>query len=118
MNLKTDNTIQRSAFRLLRRSAPAALLALTLLSMRTARADQGLEKQVKFDYLEKVLTLRHFYSGEHLKFRSDGTPQGNPQFGPWTLDGQIEVEDVHLRGAQVVIKADESTAFSTANKNH
>jgi TonB family protein len=82
----------------------AALLALTLLSTRPARADQGLEKQVKFDYLEKVLTLRHFYSGQHLKFRSDGTPEGNFTPGLWTLDGQIQVEDVHLHGAQLVIK--------------
>jgi hypothetical protein len=83
----------------------AALLALTLLSMQPAWADQGLEKQVKFDYLEKVLTLRHFYSGEHLKFHSDGTLQGNARFDSWTVDGQIEVEDVHLRGALLIIEA-------------
>jgi len=102
--MKTDHKIQRSRFLLLRHRTIAALLALTLLSMRPALADQGLEKQVKFDYLEKVLTLRHFYSGEHLKFRSDGTPEGNFTPGLWTLDGQIEVEDVHLHGAQLVIK--------------
>ena len=81
----------------------AALLVVTLLSMRPAWAGD-LEKQVKFDYLEKVLTLRHFYSGEHLKFHSDGTLQGDAPVGLWTLDGQIEVEDVHLRGAWLVMK--------------
>ena len=82
----------------------AALLALSFLSMRPAWADQGLEKQIKFDYLEKVLTLRHFYSGDRLRFRSDGTLQKDAPVGPWTLDGQIQVEDVHLHGAQLVIK--------------
>jgi len=104
MNLKADNEIQRSILHLSRAGAMAALLVLTLLSMQPARADEGLEKQVKFDYLEKVLTLRHFYSGDRLRFHSDGTLEGNAPAGPWTLDGQIEVEDVHLRGAQLTIK--------------
>jgi hypothetical protein len=51
-----------------------------------------------------VLTLRHFYSGDRLRFHSDGTLAGDAPVGPWTLDGQIEVEDVHLRGAQLTIK--------------
>jgi TonB family protein len=104
MNLKPDNKIQRSILHLSRPGTVAALLALTLLSIQPAQADQGLEKQVKFDYLEKVLTLRHFYSGEHLKFHPDGTLQGNAPLGSWTVDGQIEVEDIHVRGAQLVIR--------------
>ena len=80
------------------------MLALTLLSIRTAWADRGFEAQIKFDYLDKVLTLRHFYSGDHLRFRSDGTLQGDAPLGPWTLDGQLEVEDVQLHGAHLLIK--------------
>src|ERR1035438_5175883 len=94
MNLKTDNKIQRTILRLSRHRAIAALLALTLLSTRPVRAD----------YLDKVLTLRHFYSGEHLKFHSDGSLQRSAQPGLWTLDGQIEVKEVHLHGAQLLIK--------------
>ena len=105
MQLKTDKKITRSLLCFLsRRSAIAALLALTLLPLRSAWAEHGLEGQVKFDYLEKVLTLRHFYSGERLRFHSDGTLQGDAPIGPWTLDGQIEVEDVHLHGARLLIK--------------
>jgi TonB family protein len=88
-----------------RHSAVAALLVLALLPMQLAWADHSdIEKQIKFDYLENVLTLRHFYSGERLSFHSDGTLQGDAPIGPWTLDGQIEVEDVHLHGAHLVIK--------------
>jgi TonB family protein len=105
VQLKTDKKIPRSLLCFLsQRSAIAALLALTSLPLRFAWADHGLEAQVKFDYLEKVLTLRHFYSGERLRFRSDGTLQGDAPIGPWTLDGQIEVEDVHLHGARLLIK--------------
>jgi TonB family protein len=100
------NIPHRLCYFVLRRNAIAALLALTLLSAQSAWADRGsLEKQVKFDYLEKVLTLRHFYSGDRLRFHSGGTLQGDAApVGPWTLDGQIEVEDVRLHGAQLVIK--------------
>jgi TonB family protein len=105
VQLKTDKKIPRSLlFFLSRHSAIAALLALTLLPLRSARAAHGLEGQVRFDYLEKVLTLRHFYSGERLRFHSDGTLQGDAPVGPWTLDGQIEVEDLHLHGSRLVIK--------------
>lgn len=103
--MKADKKIPRSLLCFfLRRSAIVALLALTLLPLRSAWADHRLEGQVKFDYLEKVLTLRHFYSGERLRFHSDGTLQGDAPVGPWTLDGQIEVVDIHLRGSRLVIK--------------
>jgi TonB family protein len=88
-----------------RRNLIAALVALTLSPMPSAWADRSLEEQIKFDYLDKVLTLRHFYSGDHLRFRSDGTLQGDAPVGLWTMDGQIEVEDVHLHGARLEIKA-------------
>lgn len=98
------NIVPRLRCFLSRPIAIAALLALTLLPARAAWASDSVEKQLKFDYLDKVLTLRHFYSGDHLKFRSDGTLEGNASIGIWTLDGQIEVEDVHLHGARLEIK--------------
>jgi TonB family protein len=79
-------------------------LPLVLLQTSSAFAGDNIEKQLKFDYLDKVLTLHHFYSGDHLRFRSDGTLQGYAPIGPWTLDGQIEVQDIQLHGAQLVIK--------------
>lgn len=101
--LRADNRTRPNLLHFFAQRGAIALLALTLCPLRPAWAD-ALEKQVKFDYLDKVLTLRHFYSGEHLKFNSNGTLQGNAPIGPWTLDGQIEVEDIHLQGARLVIK--------------
>lgn len=57
------------------------------------------EKQLQSDYAGKTLTLRHFYHGGYLRFRSDGTLQGDALVGPWTVDGQIAVEKVRLKGS-------------------
>jgi len=81
-----------------------ALLIAVLLSWRFALADVGIEEQIKSAYAGKTLTLRHFYSGEHLRFHSDGTLNGDAPTGPWTVDGQIAVEEINLRDGLVVIK--------------
>jgi TonB family protein len=96
------HSIRRSRHFPSRHIVIAALFALTLPHL--AFAGDSLEKQLKSDYLDKVLTLRHFHSGDHLKFRSDGTLEGYVSTGPWTLDGQIEVQEIHLHGAQLIIK--------------
>jgi len=76
-----------------------------LLPLRFAWADSdGIEGQLKSDYVDKVLTLRHFYSGDHLRFHADGTLQGNAPIGPWTLDAQIAVKEVSLRDGLLTIK--------------
>jgi TonB family protein len=98
------NLPQRFRCLLSRPIAIAALLALTMLPARSAWASDSVEKQLKSEYSDKVLALRHFYSGDHLKFRPDGTLEGYASTGPWTLDGQIEVQEIHLRGAQLMIK--------------
>jgi len=61
------------------------------------------EKQLKSDYVGKTLTLRHFYHGGYLKFHSDGTLQGDALLGPWTLDGQIAVEQIHFKPGMLEI---------------
>jgi hypothetical protein len=81
----------------------AVPLAMLLFLTSSARAND-VDKQLNSDYAGKILTLRHFYSGDHLKFRSDGTLEGYAPTGPWTLDGQIEVQEIHLRSAQLMIK--------------
>jgi hypothetical protein len=84
------NLPQRFRRFLSRPIAIAALLVLTLLPARSAWASDTVEKQLKSEYSDKVVTLRHFYSGEHLKFRPDGTLEGYASTGPWTLDGQAK----------------------------
>ncbi len=66
--------------------------------------DDEIESQLKFVYAGNVLTLRHFYSGEHLRFHSDGTLNVDGPVGPWTLDSQIAVKEIHLHGGLLLIK--------------
>jgi TonB family protein len=85
--------------------AGIAVAFCALLFLQLARADDAaLEQQLKSDYAGKILTLRHFYAGEHLKFRPDGTLQADAPIGPWTIDGRIAVEEVHVSGRSLSIK--------------
>ena len=78
---------------------------LLALASRSAWADsRKLETQLKADYKGKVLTLRHFYHGDHLKFHSDGSLAADATEGPWTVDGQIAVEEIRLRDSLLEIK--------------
>ncbi len=93
-----------------------ALFALLFLFPASSNADH-LEKQLASDYVGKTLTLRHFYEGDHLRFRPDGTLQGDAPIGPWTLDGQIAVEQVHLSGSVLEFRGRRITVvFDAKNK--
>lgn len=78
----------------------AALLLLTPL----VAANDTLGEQLKSHYENKVLTLRHFYKGNHLAFASDGTLSGNGSVGSWTVYGQIIVSSIELLPHNVQIK--------------
>ena len=81
----------------------ATPLALLLLLTSSAWASD-LEKQLNSDYEGKVLTLRRFYGGEHVSFHSDGSLKTSASVGPWTLDGQIEVQKIELHGGILIVK--------------
>ncbi len=85
----------------------ALVLVLTMMVSLTpfARAGDDIGEQLKSDYLGKVLTLRHFYQGDHLSFQSDGPLIGFADVGPWTLDGQIEVQEIALGDRSLKIRA-------------
>jgi len=105
--LNTQNSVSelRRYFPSSKLNIPVTLLAVLLLPLWFAWAnDGGIDDQLKSDYAGKTLTLRHFYSGEHLRFHSDGTLQGDAPVGPWTLDGQVAVEEIHVRDGLLVIK--------------
>jgi|SRR5579863_1296279 len=83
----------------MKRSALLFCLILpAVLYVPRASASDDLEAQLKSDYLGKVLTLRHFYTGDRLVFRTDGSLAGSAPVGPWTVDGQISVQSIDLRG--------------------
>ncbi|HYM76176.1 MAG TPA: energy transducer TonB [Candidatus Dormibacteraeota bacterium] len=73
----------------------ATLLAI-LLQTPCARAGDDVEEQLRAGYLDKVLTLRHFFKGDHLSFQPDGSLIGVGEIGPWTLDGQVLVKGMEV----------------------
>jgi TonB family protein len=72
--------------------------------------------QLKSKYVGKTLTLRHFYVGDHLRFRRDGTLEGSAPIGPWTVSGQLlvrkaELRDnvIHIEGRRLLLFRDEKS---------
>ena len=84
-------------------AALVTLLSIASLAPTPSAFNRDLEKQLNWKYADKVLTLRQFYEGNHLKFLSDGRLHGDAPMGPWTLDGQIEVKEVHIQGKHLEI---------------
>jgi TonB family protein len=76
----------------------------TLLLYAPLGQTDTVKEQLASDYTGKVLTLRHFYVGEHLKFRADGTLEGDSPIGPWTVDGQLLVTEAKLQKSNLVIR--------------
>lgn len=101
--MNMHNILQPFRYLFPRRTVIAALIALTLVPLRSAWASD-IDKQLNSDYAGKVLTLRRFYDGERLSFHSDGSLKTSARVGPWTLDGQIEVQKVELHGGLLIIK--------------
>src|SRR4029434_5537791 len=64
----------------------------------------NIQDQLASDYEGKVLTLRHFYAGGHLKFHADGTLEGDSAIAPCTVDGQLLVNEVKLQKRSLVIR--------------
>jgi TonB family protein len=75
-----------------------------LIAAPSACASSDVEDQLKSDYLDKVLTLRHFYKGDLLRFQFDGAVVGVAEVGPWTVDGQIFVKSIEVRGRALDIQ--------------
>src|SRR5215471_681975 len=102
----------------MKRNAIATCLLLCVLCLRDWANNGDIEKDLKSDYVGKTLTLRHFYHGDHLKFSSDGTLQGDAPFGPWTVDGRIEVEKVRLNGSLLEFQGRRINVVFDAHGNH
>lgn len=86
------------------RNATRLFLLVFLFAQLVVAEDSALEGQLKAEYGNKILTLRHFYTGDHLKFHSDGSLQGDATIGPWTVAGQIAVQDIRVRDAHLIIQ--------------
>jgi TonB family protein len=85
------------------RTAALMLLAVSLPSSPALGSDD-LEEKLRSDYQDKILTLRHFYTGKHLAFQADGSPIRSAEVGPWTVNGQLLVTHIKRHGRALEIK--------------
>lgn len=88
----TNGTLMRGseAFRLV------VVLILSLLPTFTAGED--FQNRLRADYQGRLLTLRHFCTGDHLLFNSRGDSTCETQPGSWTTDGQVLIDNIELKG--------------------
>jgi TonB family protein len=68
------------------------------------------------EYGDKVLTIRQFYPGLHLRFDSSGNILGKASPGAWTIDRMVRVENVsvskdglRIRGQRLFLIHDPAT---------
>jgi hypothetical protein len=81
------------------------VFTLTIVAFwpRVANASD-LEELVKTKYQNQVLTLRRFYEGSKLRFDSKGQIVGEATAGSWTVDGQIDIIEIHLLDQRLQLK--------------
>jgi TonB family protein len=82
----------------------AALSLMMSLSALPARAG-NFDGVISSEYPTKIVTLRHFYSGDRLRFYADGTLVEDAPAGTFTTDGQVEVRAASLDHSVLTIKA-------------
>lgn len=87
-----------------KRTCLAASFLLLLIAGRAARADD-LQAYLNKEYGGKVLTLRLFYEGDHLRFLPNGNLVGDAPVGPWTINGRVEIKQIQVKSGLIEIKA-------------
>ena len=80
------------------------LVGLLLATHLLLADDNEVESHLKSLYVDNILTLRHFYTGQHLNFRADGALIGDAPIGPWTLASQFRVKEIRIKDSSLIIK--------------
>lgn len=62
---------------------------------------EAYERGLEQDYLNKLLTLRHFDRRNRIEVNPEGEIKGEIKSGPWTTHGKIEIEDIEVQRERV-----------------
>jgi TonB family protein len=85
----------------------AMLLFLFILCVPplNARADSDKDIQIQLESKLKksTLAIRHFYSGDNLKYDSEGALVKGGKPGPWTLNAYFEPEKISLKKNSIIL---------------
>lgn len=98
------------------KNAPAAVILLICLLPASLSA-QATAGQLSHHYRGKQFTLRHFYTGDHLRFSSDGILDGQAPLGPWTTAAKLTVTNISLQGRTLQITGRRQFLFFDSDKN-
>ncbi len=80
------------------RSCTIAILFLSLPSaLHGSDTEKDLEKRLKPIYEGETFIIRHFYTGNHLKYDAEGDLTSKAESGSWTLYGFYEVKSLALK---------------------
>jgi len=82
----------------------AIVLAFLLVAAAGARADET-QQYLRDRYQGKTLFLRGFYTGDKLRYDATGAPVSGATSGDWTTDGVVLLNDIHVSGNRITIKA-------------
>jgi len=82
----------------------AAILPIVSLAIPSCAAGQDVQQHLRDQYRGKTFVLRGFPVGDALRYDSSGA-SNSASPGDWTTDGFIQINDVHLSGDRLIIKA-------------
>jgi len=93
----------------------AIVVALFACSLPVTAQSADINHHLRDQYQGKTFLLRGFYSSDRLRYDSSGVP-GNATAGDWTVDGFIQVRDIHLSDDKLIIKAQRMVAARVETK--
>jgi TonB family protein len=74
------------------------------LCLQAVAGDRQAESALRAALDKKIVVLRGFYVGQHLRFDSSGNPVGKAEIGPWTSDGVIQITRVSAKPDRIVLR--------------
>jgi TonB family protein len=89
--------------------ALATILTFGVVSVSPLAQGQDVQQHLHDQYQGKTFLLRGFYSGDHLRYDSSGTTD-NTASGDWTVDGFVQINDIHMSDDRLIIKAQRMVA--------
>jgi TonB family protein len=66
--------------------------------------DNQIKKELEETFTKKILIIRNFYSGNNLKYDSEGTLISGGPTGSWTIFGYFEPAEINLSATSITLK--------------
>jgi TonB family protein len=92
--------------RLLRHLPVIVVFAMVVAAIAQS---QDVNQHLRDQYQGKTFVLRGFYSGDRLRYDASGAPE-HAASGDWTVDGFVQVNDIHISDDRLIIKAQRMVA--------